>query len=476
MALFKDINEVKEYLAVNLSFQFPDILPYIKRAEEKFIIPVISQAEYDALHQAYTDDTMTDIQEKLLERVRTPLINFAYFLYIPIGNIQIDSSGYHISTNENTKQAFQWQVDAVAKSFMDTGYEGIEKLYDFLENYADPTEYIQNGSFDEVPFPIHWNYSGPGVPYLDTGGDGQRWAVGYGASPGPPAPSYLWQTLNVPLVKGFCYELAIYADASVNQYLDVIVNTGSETTVATLTTTGTHSVQIDLTAATADATEIKFKLYVPGTQAIIDFRIDLISVKHTQTCSLWAQSSSYTVFKECFIHTAKEFSRYFNINESRRTFLALKAAMRNVEHFYIRTTICTEFFDELKAEVLAGSISAENQKVLDKIKPAVANLSMAKALNELSFEISELGITLSAISDREDRNAKHPAPDSRLSLLSRELQQYGNAYLGELIQFLADNIDDYPTYENSDCYTPTEEEEPDGTGSINQEDSGLFIP
>lgn len=146
--LFKIITEIKDYLAVNISSDINSLLPYIKRAEAKYIVPVLSKAQYDDLMDWYHEGSgsgsgsgsgipLTEKeQQDLLEKVQNPLANLAYLLYIPIGNIQISDSGFHVTETANKKIASQYRIEDIKKSFKEAGYEGIDVLLEFLEDNA----------------------------------------------------------------------------------------------------------------------------------------------------------------------------------------------------------------------------------------------------------------------------------------------------------------------------------------------------
>jgi hypothetical protein len=137
--LFSTIAQIREYVAINVGNEFNAIKPYIKQAETKFIKPIIGKDVYDSLNDyLQASDQTTAIMNELVEKVRLPLIYYAYYLYAPIGNVQVSSSGIHIVTNENKKTAFEWQIDKLETSWLNTAHDFIEDLLEFLdENQSD---------------------------------------------------------------------------------------------------------------------------------------------------------------------------------------------------------------------------------------------------------------------------------------------------------------------------------------------------
>lgn len=134
MALFSNMDQVREYIAVNLSSNFETILPYIKQAETKFIKPILGKELYEELLTIdEASSTPSDKMAELLKRVRLPLINYAYYLYVPVGNVNISDAGIRIAVNDNMKTAFDWQVDKVETAFLNTAHDFIEDVLEYLE-------------------------------------------------------------------------------------------------------------------------------------------------------------------------------------------------------------------------------------------------------------------------------------------------------------------------------------------------------
>lgn len=312
MALFKTIDEIKLYLSVTKAFKFDSILPYIKQAEAKYIIPAISQAQYDPLNTAYnaTTPTLTTDQTNLLDKIRLPLANLSYLLYIPVGQLQLDDAGIRIANTENMKTAFEWQIEMLKKSFQDAGFDGLETLLKFLETNK-----------------------------------------------------------------------TIY--------------------------------------------------------------------------TLWAASTSYTEFKTMFINTASDFSKYYNINNSRRTFLAINGIMKKVEELIIKPAISTTLYDAIKAQLLT-TISSENQTIITNyIKPAIANFTISRAIAELSVIMTEYGI--SVFNNDSTKQATQKEDASRLSNLQQIAEADGKNYLKQLRDYLNTTASAtvYPLYFASDLYIDT---------------------
>lgn len=297
MALIKTTTELKQYLPVNKDFNVEGILPFVAQAETDFIIPNISQEQYDDLNDEYNAATpsLSPEQEALLAKIQPALAHFAFNKWIPFGQVLIDSAGIRIANTETMKTAFQWQTDKLEESSMQSAYSHVESLLTFME-------------------------------------------------------------------------------ANIGDY------------------------------------------------------------------ALWSASAAYTVFKESFINTANEFSKYVNINNSRLTFVSLKAAMKKAEDFDVKKHLDTTTFDAIKAEILAGSITPTNETILTYVKPAVAHLTLARALQSNAVVITEKGFVVSKNVGFMIVAAFDAAGAELKDAMIRQAQEDGNAYLKQLFNYL--NPDD----------------------------------
>jgi hypothetical protein len=147
MALITSIKEVRDFIAINVTSDFDDIKPYIEQAEIKFIKPVLGKALYDKLtNDVQASGGISGDYEALLKKVQLPLIYYAYYIAVPILNVQVSSSGIHIATTETKKTAFEWQVDQLRDSWLNTAHDFIEELLEFLEENA--SKYSEWGGSD----------------------------------------------------------------------------------------------------------------------------------------------------------------------------------------------------------------------------------------------------------------------------------------------------------------------------------------
>ncbi|WP_276496723.1 DUF6712 family protein [Pontibacter litorisediminis] len=223
--------------------------------------------------------------------------------------------------------------------------------------------------------------------------------------------------------------------------------------------------------------ELKLNLITKGYNGLESVLEFLEEHKNDENFAKWATSSAVVVSRENFINSAREFSREYNINNSRLTYLSLQSIIRKVEPFMLEPVLGTALFEELKEQILRGEVSEENQVLLRRfIRPAVAHFTVAKALPERSFRFSGDTITLN-LEELLDDSSQGAATDNDALLLRKIEQAYtdGTTFLGKLRDYLNQHAsaDKYSAYFNSELYAPpTTEAEP--VVYRNRPDTNLF--
>lgn len=136
--LFSNIDELQAVLPVNQSTSFELVQPFIEYSEDEYIVPYLSQAEYDALNTAYNggQGTLDTAQANLLKKVHRALANFAMLHYLPHAQLQQGNEGLHRVENEMAKTPYQYQVRDLGNAYRAAAWRGIESMLQFLEANA----------------------------------------------------------------------------------------------------------------------------------------------------------------------------------------------------------------------------------------------------------------------------------------------------------------------------------------------------
>ena len=158
---------------------------------------------------------------------------------------------------------------------------------------------------------------------------------------------------------------------------------------------------------------------------------------------------------DLFIRGTLEFNSEVDIRESRRVFVSLKPVIRSVEKKYIRPTLSAELFDELKKAWQSDEpLTTAQLNLLDLIRPALAHLTMARALIEISIDVLDWGIFDTAGNTFANVSSKQASNKERIGIMAEANQRDGEAELKALQQFLDETASDdvYPAYFHSSRY------------------------
>jgi hypothetical protein len=178
-----------------------------------------------------------------------------------------------------------------------------------------------------------------------------------------------------------------------------------------------------------------------------------------------------------FIRSTPEFNSEVDIRESRRVFVSLKPIIRSVEKKYIRPALSAELFDELKEALQSDEGLTEEQKVLiDMIRPALAHLTMARALLEISIDVLDWGIFDTAGNTFANVSSKQASNKERISIMAEANQRDGEAELKALQQFLDESASEnlYLAYFHSNRYAGKTNAETRNE-FINKSDNSFFL-
>jgi len=147
---FKTIQELTEYLTVDISSDLDVILPYLKQAE-KYAIEIIGETQHSDLISYLNTEPVPTADEKLdllISKVRPVVANFGYYLAVPKLNINVGNTGFTITTGSNLEPASQWRVDEFRKSVELSGYDAQEELISFLEkNKSDYPSWASSSAY-----------------------------------------------------------------------------------------------------------------------------------------------------------------------------------------------------------------------------------------------------------------------------------------------------------------------------------------
>ncbi|MES2813207.1 MAG: DUF6712 family protein [Bacteroidota bacterium] len=173
-----------------------------------------------------------------------------------------------------------------------------------------------------------------------------------------------------------------------------------------------------------------------------------------------------TINKELVVNSATVFSKYYNIFDSRQTYLALQSTLRLVEDQYLHTLLCPELITVLKS-----TASGNVLKLQVAIQKAMVAFTVAKVANTGLFLLDEKGLRVDFenMSDGRKESPSYGKSVEQSEKLAIEQINNGTQYLQLAKKIIEDNIADF-----NQCTSPLIQSQSSGTGYVSYDTKGVF--
>lgn len=171
---------------------------------------------------------------------------------------------------------------------------------------------------------------------------------------------------------------------------------------------------------------------------------------HAASWPAWSQSEACTVRRGQLMPDALTLSKYLNLQGSRRAYLAFQPFLERAEELSIRPLVSGLLLDVLKERLMGGVQTPADTALLQRLRPALAQLALAEALPELTISMSGAG--LSVLTDSYVVKQRLASSQDEIERLAARARGYSDRYVAELQAFLARNVDAYPEYRDSEAY------------------------
>lgn len=150
------------------------------------------------------------------------------------------------------------------------------------------------------------------------------------------------------------------------------------------------------------------------------------------------------------VPNAQTFNNYYNINNSRQTYLALKPTLEIVEDQYIKTMLCSQLVEHLKTDPKKLTQLSENAKTsLAELKiilqKALVSFSVSKvaAIGLFILEANGLRLNYEMYIDGKNAPIDSGKPSQQLQKLETELLANGTNYLQLAKTYIENNAGDF---------------------------------
>ena len=151
MALFKTNDELRDFYPARMTFAIDDLTPVLNEVEQEYLAEqVLGQDQYDELHEAYTDDTMSGEEAALLAKCRPAVVGLALHRFTGEANVEFTSGGLAVTGgSESSRQpASEWRTRDFERKQLRSGMRGLDVLVNFLlENAVDYPSYEESEQY-----------------------------------------------------------------------------------------------------------------------------------------------------------------------------------------------------------------------------------------------------------------------------------------------------------------------------------------
>lgn len=178
--------------------------------------------------------------------------------------------------------------------------------------------------------------------------------------------------------------------------------------------------------------------FVEAAAAAADKLLDVALVwldSHAADYADELDSAEYRSRKQLLISSAAELGQYVATGGSRRFFLALLPALRQVEDFEIADVLGEPLLEQLREGLAGGeSPSPATVKLLSLVRPVLAHRAFAQGI--LNLSVALMGTALRLLSDNEAVRQRLAAPAETVSALSQQAMANADRYQARLVAHL----------------------------------------
>lgn len=134
MAIVRDKETLKKHVGISKQLDYATAQPYIERAEHEFLIPEIGAAAYNDII-AFIDSVGTpEATDELTKKAEAAITNITLYLAFDILTVQVSDAGIQRAESETHKTAYQYQEVNLKNNLIDSGYEVLGVLLEYLED------------------------------------------------------------------------------------------------------------------------------------------------------------------------------------------------------------------------------------------------------------------------------------------------------------------------------------------------------
>ncbi len=224
----------------------------------------------------------------------------------------------------------------------------------------------------------------------------------------------------------------------------VLASMGAVSNVATEGTTGTS------------LWEYKTKLWAVSQAAdrileeMLGYLQKQVEANVTYFVTNWAETTAYTALSSGLFRQVSDFQTFHNINNSLKTFKSLVPFAKEVEERIILPLLAQDQYDRLLEAITENDATADEIKLLDKVRKVVAKYAVYEASIGLAIISEQDGFRVISSTDAIDQRAySSEVITQAIQGIREHAERSGKTAVGDLVSFLATNKADFPLWEAS---------------------------
>lgn len=122
----------------------------------------------------------------------------------------------------------------------------------------------------------------------------------------------------------------------------------------------------------------------------------------------------------------------------------IRSVILYVQDMEVETVLGSTLYDEIEAEIIAGSLSTANETLVnDHIQPMLIHYVTAEVVESAHYKITNKGTQI------QDSEQSAPASRGEVHRYAEKFRNMAENYKQRLINFLCENETDYPSYQNT---------------------------
>lgn len=132
--IIRNTAEVRQFLPANINLSIEGLKPFIEPVEQKYLVKVLGQEQYDIINEYASSTTADENKDKLIKQCIPPVVFLSVLEGFDLLNVELSDVGFRRSESEAKKSLYGYQERNIKAFLKNAGFNGLETLLKFLED------------------------------------------------------------------------------------------------------------------------------------------------------------------------------------------------------------------------------------------------------------------------------------------------------------------------------------------------------